>query len=204
MFLFNTDTQSYTLAGDLKEAQAMVDALPRYLKEHELYGKVGGGGWFGGGTMPSLTPGALAMRLRRLKVLEDSLSPEQRDQLHTLIARDADIFTDQRQRYEARLLYEAQSRLKAMHMFFEECRSSPRQCASIYRPEALRRTVVEEVRLVLQARSIASAELDTLVRSTDARLRSVGQPADFIWETVLKPAYDAKQFWWLYAMPPAQ
>ena len=73
--------QIFSADTDLKEAQAMTNALEGYLLGDELYGRVGSGGLFGGGKMPALTIGALLLRLRRLRVLADRLTPQQRSML---------------------------------------------------------------------------------------------------------------------------
>ena len=97
---------------------------------------------------------------------------------------------------------EAHSRLDAIKHFFEECANDPRLCANVYLPEALRRTVVQEIALALEGGYTDTRELPKKMRETDARLRRYTQPADFLWDAALEPVYPRDQFAWLYARPP--
>jgi hypothetical protein len=194
--------QHYSADSDLKEAQAMVDALGEYLLSKEIYGRVGGGGLFGGGKMPALTIGALLMRLRRLRTLADSLTPAQRDKLAAIEAKHEGIRKEWRLHYDEKAVREAHSRLDAIKHFFEECANDPRLCANVYLPEALRRTVVQELSLALADSYADTNELPEKMRGTDSRLKRYTQPTDFIWDKALEPVYPRDQFSWLYARPP--
>jgi hypothetical protein len=196
-----TDTP-YSMERDLREAQAMADGLVPYVHEDRLYGNVGGGGLFGGGTMPSLTIGSLLMRLRRLNALADQLTPAQRQTLASIEAQHEAVRKEWTVHYHEKLAQEATSRLKAMETFFEECEDNPRTCASNYQPEVLRRTIVEEVRRALEAQRMISADLDALTRKIDGKLRGVVKPSEFVWAKALEPAYPPSEYWWLYAKPP--
>jgi hypothetical protein len=79
---------------------------------------------------------------------------------------------------------------------------TPRLCANVYLPEALRRTVVQELSLALQDSYADTKELAEKMRGTDSRLKRYIQPADFIWDKALEPVYPREQFSWLYARPP--
>ncbi|NWF68982.1 MAG: hypothetical protein HXY40_07845, partial [Chloroflexi bacterium] len=157
---------TYNLEKDLSEADAMARALVPYVYEKDLYGRVGGGGIFSGGTMPSLTIGALLLRLRRLRAQRDSLTPKQQAQLEQIEARHEQVRHQWAAAYEGKLVKEALSRLDAMKAYFDECSQSPRLCASAYLPEALRRTIVEEIRLAMRDYNIASAQVDSKARAT--------------------------------------
>jgi hypothetical protein len=194
--------QKYAVDTDLKEAQAMVDGLQDYLLDKELYGKVGGGGLFGGGNMPALTIGALLMRLRRLHAFANTLTPAQLQKLERIEAKHADIRKEWQLHYTEKAVREAHSRLDAIRHFFEECANDPRLCANVYLPEALRRTVVQEIALALDGSHADTRELPEKMRATDARLRRYTQPTEFIWDTALEPVYPRDQFAWLYARPP--
>lgn len=192
---------SYSFSQDLKEAKAMADALDRYVRHETLYGTVGAGGLFSGGRMPALTVGALLMRLRRLNALSDQLSDSQRQTLAVVETRNRAVHQEWRVHYEGKMTREAHSRLDAMKPFFEECASSPRLCAQVYRPEVLRRTIVEELLIAMQDYDIDSGDVVKKVRAVDGRLRSFVQADEFLWSEVLKPAYPEKQFWWMYNRP---
>lgn len=194
---------TYALETDLKEALAMAKGLSEYVRESDLYGRVGSGGLWGGGSMPSLTIGALLMRLRRLHLLDSEMDDAQRAKLA-----DAQRLHDETRRewavhYEAKLLREANSRLDAIRPFFEETRENARAAAANYRPEMLRRTIVEEIRLAMEASNMHSLELDSKARMVDSKLRGYVVPSGFQWAPALQRAYPEKPFWWLYAAPPA-
>ncbi|MEL6526404.1 MAG: hypothetical protein AAFQ07_11920, partial [Chloroflexota bacterium] len=66
---------SYDINKDLKEAKAMADGLADYLRGDVLYGSTQGGFF---SRMPSLTVGALLMRLRRLDALRTNMMDSDR------------------------------------------------------------------------------------------------------------------------------
>ncbi len=192
--------QKYSVERDLKEAKEMADALDTYVRGDELYGRIGG--VFGGGAMPSTTVGALLMRLRRLRALENRLSPAQRAELDQIEARHDAVRNEWQLHYSEKLNREANSRLDAMNHFFEECNNSPGLCAGNYLPEALRRTIVQEIARSMEGGGTASGDLTAKMRQVDSKLRRFAQPSDFIWDPALRDAYPQNPYWWLYARPP--
>lgn len=194
--------QTYSIDQDLKEAEAMVKGLENYLQGDELYGKVGGGGFFGGGSMPSLTVGALVMRLRRLRLFREQMTPQEQARLETVERQHDAVRQEWRLHYEAKLLREANSRLDAMRTFFQEIQESPALASGIYKPEIQRRTIVQEILTEMEALGIASAELDTKAKQMDSRLRSAApEQTPFLWSNDLQPAYPQREYWWLYTKP---
>ena len=193
---------TYTIERDLREARAMADALIPYVHENRLYGTVGGGGMFGGGKMPSLTIGALLMRLRRLRALEDRLTDSQRAALAEIEARHEEVRKEWTVLYTEKLNQEANSRLKAMAQFFEECDDSPRICPNIYLPETLRRTIVQDITAALDTLGAESTDLSRAIRGVDGKLRRFTEPSEFVWAQALEAAYPREVYWWLYAKPP--
>ena len=71
-------SSNYQLQTDLNEAKAMVSALEEYVRGTELYGHANGGFFT---SMPSLTVGAVLMRLRRLDLLRSSMKDSQSKEL---------------------------------------------------------------------------------------------------------------------------
>lgn len=194
--------QIFSADTDLKEAKAMTDALEGYLLDNELYGRVGSGGLFGGGKMPALTIGGLLLRLRRLRALADQLTPQQLAKLEAIEAKHAGIRKEWQLHYNEKAVREAHSRLDAIKHFFEECAQDPRLCPNIYLPEAMRRTIVQEIARALEGTDADLRELPEKMRATDARLRRYTQPSDFLWDAVLAPVYPETSYRWLYARPP--
>lgn len=195
-------TEYYSVDQDLREAEAMTKALENYLKGDTLYASTGGG-FFAFGNMPTLTIGALLMRLRRLGVLRMQLSTEQRERLADLNRQHEAIRNQWRAHYEKKMLWEANSRLDAIRQYFGEV-STPGDAASNYPPEQLRRTIVQELLTAMDDMRIESAELDTKVNQIDSRLDGIAtERTGFLWDTQLEPAYPQKDYWWLYRKPRA-
>ena len=192
--------ETYSIAQDLKEAQAMADSLESYLKQDQLYGSVGGG-FFTSARMPALTVGSLAMRLRRLHLFTAQLNDAQIAQLGKIDATHEAVRREWNHHYEEKLKREAKSRLDAMRTFFEEAREAA-NAARIYGPEVLRRTIAEECMIALEALNVDTADLRKLARLTDSRLRSFVTANTFFWDDSLKEAYPQQPFWWLYSAPP--
>jgi hypothetical protein len=142
------------------------------------------------------------MRLRRLRVLRDQMTPAQQAKLDEIEKQHEAVRKEWRTHYENKLLKEAISRLDAMRGYFEEIRDSPNMAVGAYKPEALRRTIVQDILAALDEWGIKSADLDSKVRVADSTLRSVGlQQSEFIWPAALEPAYPQRVYWWLYSKP---
>jgi hypothetical protein len=191
--------QKYSIDADIKEAQDIVNALESYIHSSEVYGKTGG--IFGGG--PSVTIGMLLMRLHRLRALQDRLTDSQRAALDAIQAKHDSVRKEWTMHYDEKLVREANSRLDAMKPWFDDCNAEPRTCAGNYPPEALRRTVVQELLDAISAENVDSGGLTAKVRTSDQRLRRFAQPDGFIWDPVLQPVYPQSTYWWLYARPQA-
>lgn len=191
----------YNLEKDLHEAEEMVQGLVPYVYEDRIYANVGNGGMFAARNTPSLTLGALLMRLRRLHALEAHMSDSQRATLEKITEEHERIRKEWTLHYNNKLVQEATSRLKQIVQYFQECREDPRTCANSYLPEALRRTIVQEIADMLEQHDATSAELDTAIRNADGGLRRYAVPSDFIWAEELQPVYPKAHFWWLYAKP---
>jgi len=193
-------TTKYSLTRDLEEAKALADNLLPYVYGEELYGSVDG--MFGSASMPSLTIGALLLRLRRLHALEASLTDTQKALLASIDAQNESVHKEWTLHYNNKLLTEANSRLKVIERYFNDCTEDPRSCANNYLPEALRRTIVEDILAALERYNASTPELERAAKSVDSGLRRFVQPAEFIWAKELQPAYPQDAYWWLYAQPP--
>ena len=187
--------QNYSIERDLKEAQVMADNLVPYVYEDELYLQLGG-------SMPSLTLGALLMRLRRLRRLHNKLTGAQAELLQRVEAKHESIRSEWQTNYVKKLLREVDSRLNNLSAYFKDCEDDPRLCANAYMPEALRRTIIQEILDELPGSEIQQAGLDTKCQKVDGRLRRYVRPSDFVWDGMLKVVYPEKPYWWLYNRPP--
>jgi hypothetical protein len=193
-------SQIYSVDQDVREAEAMVKNFASYLKGRELYGSVSGG-FFGFGQMPSLTVGALVMRLRRLNILKDQLTNEQWDRVNAAQHKYTDTRDEWRAHFDKKVLWEVDSRLNTIGQYFKDADGSIDQAAT-YKPEQLRRTIIEDLRGVIADLNLTDDDLDAKTRFVDSRLRGMAiEITDFLWDAALEPAYPQKDYWWLYRKP---
>jgi len=192
-------SSNYKIKTDLKEAEAMADSLAEYVRGDELYGNAGGGFF---SAMPGLTVGALLMRLRRLNALSNSLNGSQQSKLDTIVQRWEKSRDDWRLHYEQKILREIESRLDSMKTFFRECADSQQSCHNNYRPELLKRTIVEELLHEMNELNISNDDVRSKVDATDGQLRSYLRADEFQWSDELQSVYPENEYWWLYQKPP--
>ncbi|HYO89657.1 MAG TPA: hypothetical protein VER79_13485 [Candidatus Limnocylindrales bacterium] len=191
---------NYDLEQDLNEAKKMVEGLETYVLGDQVYGSVGGG-FFTGGALPSLTIGALLLRVRRLRARDGELSLQRRSELDGIEAEIERVHREWTLHFNQKIEREAASRLKAMGQYFEEMREDPRTGANAYLPEALRRTIIAELAQAIETYGIDPGDLPQRISSTDASLRRYTEPALFIWSSSLEPIYPKQPYWWLYVRP---
>jgi len=192
-------SSNYSFSRDIKEVKAMTEGLENYVRGKQLYGYVSGGIF---ARMPSLTAGAMLLRLRRLNELRAQLKDFQMKNLDFAIDLYQGVREDWTHHYQEKLLQEAFSRLEAMQGFFFECADSITRCAGAYRPELSRRSIVQEILHELSNMEVRDKELNQKVRDTDTTFAKFMRPAGFQWSEVLIPAYPEDEFWWLYQRPP--
>jgi hypothetical protein len=191
---------NYNIDRDLSEAKALAEHLVPYVYEDQIYGSIGG--MFGSGSMPSLTIGGLLLRLDRLHALESQMNDAQKTQLAAVDTQHENARREWTIHYNNKLAAEANSRLKAIQQYLQDCKEEPKGCAYNYLPEANRRTVVQALVKAMQRHNATPDDLNTTLYSADAGLRRFTQPSDFILSGALKPAYPQDEYWWLYARPP--
>jgi hypothetical protein len=194
--------KNYNLFNDLNHLERMVNSLSGYLNSNQLYGSIGGG-FFTGGDAPNLTVGTILLRLRRIYALKDMLDAKRQATFERIQDQHTEIRANFPERYEGKMLQEAQSRLNAMDRFFEECTQDPAMCPRIYNPEAFRRTVVQELIMAMDIADLHSADLEQKRRQTDKRLRGYVRDNDFLWDEQLIEVYPKASFWWLWMRPLA-
>lgn len=192
-------SKNYRFSRDVDEAVAMADALESYIRSNTLYG-VTSSGLFSG--MPSMTVGALLLRLRRLDTLRDRLTDRHIKRLDKAIEQYELARTEWALHYETKIPQEAHSRIDAMKTFFYECANSIRLCRGIYRPEITRRTIVQELLKEMQVLDLKDTDLVEKVEAVDEKLSRVTESEEFQWSSKIQPAYPEREFWWLYAAPP--
>jgi uncharacterized membrane-anchored protein YhcB (DUF1043 family) len=192
-------SSNYSIAQDLKEAVAMAEGLEEYVRGTELYGNAGGGFF---ANLPSLTIGALVMRLRRLEALRDKLNQSQQASLDAALRHYEHVQKEWNVHFSEKIVKEANSRLDAMRTFFNECAKSSTNCAGNYAPEVLRRTIVQELLPVIEHNRAEAEGLQDKLRQTDGKLRGIVRSAPFSWAAELQSVYPQEAYWWLYQRPP--
>lgn len=190
----------YSIDRDLSEAKALADHLIPYVYENELYGSIGG--MFGSSSLPRLTIGGLLLRLRRLYALQGRMNDAQKAQLMAVDAQHENVRKEWTIHYNEKLAQEAHSRLKMIEQFFEDCTDDPRTCLSNYPPEAMRRTIAQEIVNTMKDSGSDTGDLERAMNKTDSKLRRFAQPSSFIWASALQDVYPKDEYWWLYAQPP--
>jgi ABC-type phosphate transport system auxiliary subunit len=191
-------SSNYNLQTDLNEAKAMVAGLEDYVRGSELYGHANGNFF---SNMPSLTLGALLMRLRRLDALRSKMRDSQSKELDKVVDEWHAIREEWRLHYEEKLKREADARLDGMRSFFTECEENKQNCLNNYRPELLRRTVVQEILHELDSLKIEAEAIKRKAMATDAKFHSYMGESDFQWSNDLQSVYPKGEYWWLYQKP---
>ena len=188
---------NYSIGKDVKEALRMAEELTEYVRTDAIYGRVG---IFS--SMPSLTSGALVMRLRRLDALRDEMKDHHRKNLDKAIDYYAHVRTEWTHHYENKIIREAHSRIDAMKAFFYECGEHIQNCSGIYKPEIIRRTIVQEILMEMKDLNAEDEKLMQKVEATDKRLWHFTAESTFQWDPMLERIYPQEDFWWLYRCPP--
>lgn len=192
-------SSNYSIQQDLKETEAMVNGLSDYVRGDQLYGSTGGGFF---SKMPSLTVGALVMRLRRLDALQASMSDKQNSQFNTIYEAWQTIRNDWRSHYEHKIIQEVDSRLDSMQTFFRECADSQQSCHNNYRPEIQKRTIIQALIQEMEDLRLEDDDLMMRIKTADGKLRTYLRANEFQWSDQLKDVYPKSDYWWLYQKPP--
>jgi len=185
----------YNLSQDLREAQYMASALEPYVRQDELYFNLGGG-------LPSMTLGGFLLRSRRLHLFQDRLKPDEVIILYDIEDAHREALQEWHYHYTKKLVTEAASRLDVIEYYLTECEENRADCRDNYNPEALRRTLVQELLHAINHLDIEDQSvIERKASDVDERLRPMLEPTEFLWDKDLKPAYPANTFWWLYGQP---
>lgn len=193
-------TRRYSLERDLGELERMVARLPDYLLS-EKFSLPLAAGFSPRSTLPQLSLGHLLLRRRRLHGLRDKLHPQQQARLDATRDRHSALQREWTVHYGKKLRLELPARLRQMAPFFRDCQDDPAACAAAYPPEALRRTLAQEIMLALDEFDYGGSDSLALVKATDHTLRQLIMAGDFIWAPGLASAYPREEFWWLYGRP---
>jgi hypothetical protein len=153
--------------------------LEPYLLAEALY-------WPLGGSLPSLTPGALLLSLRRLEGLDPFAARKQQVRLDT-------IRMKRRTAWEQKALREVKNRLRLWSESIREWQSAQAGSRADY-PGAVRGRVILQLLLGEVNAPVEQAALADL----DVFLRANLKPGPFLWEKELETAFEPSEFWFLY------
>lgn len=188
-------TEETKLDEDVAIVTAMSEELEDYLRHDVLF-------WpMSVSTMPRLTLGGLFMRLHRLTILRDQLTPEKRTQFEQALTRVNELLANQIVATEQRVHQEIEARLRQWQTSMRDwLQSSP--------TPAFYATSVE-VRAILAALFDKlshppyrlDSELTQRLQGLDQALRGRWQSSEFIWPPAWQTAYPHERYWWLYGLP---
>lgn len=190
----------YSIGRDLDELEQMIERLADYLLGDAMYLPLSGG-FFRGSSRPQMTIGALLLRRRRLMLLRAKLKRADGLRLDAALDQHDGTQGEWTLHYEKKLRREVPMRLNLMAGFFRECSENPRDCASAYAVEALRRAIVQEILMAMDEFAYDKSELTGAVRLADQALRRILSAGAFIWSPLLEAVYPRAGFWWLYGSP---
>ncbi len=193
-------SREYSLERDLTELEQMAERLQDYVLGDRLYLPLAAG-YSRSSTLPQLSAGTLLLRRRRLMRLRSSLSKSQHSRLSAALQQHDAVQREWTLHYERKLKGEVPARLKQMYAFFRDCQENPGGCASAYPPEALRRTIVQEILFAMDEFGYYKRELMSSVERMDIALRRLLHADRFIWSARLESLYPRQDFWWLYGNP---
>jgi hypothetical protein len=192
-----SDSQSgfaFDLNRDVRTVEAMAAGLKPYIYEDELYGPMPG-------DLPKLTIGGLLMRLNRLSVLPDLLSPSQRDTVKAAQSQFDEVRKEWAVAYEGKIQRELKVRISALDQFFIECADNLRGCADEYPSMIEKRVMAELLHDEAIALKSASPGLTGGLTALDNKIHRYFEKGNFVWDSRLEPAYPPTKYWFLYGRP---
>lgn len=180
------------LERDIQILEAMVADLPDYLMSEATR-------WtMRQPELPPLTIGGCLMRLHRLGVLKNKLSPEQQSRLQTAVDQYDQSLIEKVVRFETRAHQELHARLGE----WSQCLRTLQCTSEQYANKVDTRVVIEALIDALKERPYElEAQVLTETRSLDYNLRSRWHSGSFVWDDVWQPAYPQAHYWWLYGHP---
>ncbi|GAB5493971.1 MAG: hypothetical protein Phog2KO_41860 [Phototrophicaceae bacterium] len=185
----------YDYNEDLEIVNSMVERLESYLYSDSIYGNQG---LFIEG-LPAITIGGLLMRIRRLNALRELIGLARQHQLDKVIAKHDAIYNKWQVHYKKKLQAELESRIGRIQQFIDEIKENQQSVIIFFKPEQMRRTIVQEILYMMQRSGIEIEGLGNTLKAIDYELRQVVKQCDFIWAPLLSSVYSSDEFWWLYS-----
>ena len=187
---------NYNFHRDLHEVKKMAEALNYYVRQAQLYYNIGS-------DLPTMTLGGFVMRVRRLQYLmKDDLTDKQVATLNEVQDKHHKVLQEWHYHYTVKLISEINSRLDVMSRYITDCNENPARCHDYYRPEALRRTIIEDLLGVTTHLEIKEkTTLQKRTKEIDGHLRPLLEKTEFLWDDNLQAIYPERDYWWLYRKP---
>lgn len=186
----------FDLNNDVRTVSEMASGIVPYVYEKELYGGMPP-------NMPRLTIGGLLMRLHRLNMLHNLLTPDQQAKVAEAQSLLDKARTEWPVAWEGKLERELDARLKTLSGLAQECRDDQQRCGEAYPSEIEKRVMVEHLVDALRAQDKLTDPQFAGVRSFDTSIRGYLEKSGFIWDKRLAEAYPEDVFWFLYMRPKA-
>lgn len=184
-------TFGYDLDNDVRAVEAMAASLVPYVYDDELYGMLPG-------TLPRLTVGSLLMRLHRLHVISDLLTPRQQG----IVAEAQRLLDAARQAwhvaYTGKLKREFKARADALDQYFSECVENPRVAAEHYPSAMEKRVMIEHLYRDLEALNELPDSIKSRLPVIDNAIRRFVDVDTFRWDARLERVYSSDVYWFLY------
>ena len=151
---------------------------------------------------PKLTVAGMLFCMHKLHLLPELLAPAQHARCAAQISAVRENFSAWRANIERKAVREFAGRLRSWSWFVDEAGLEQKAAVRHYAQEAYGRTYLQLLLELLQNQSTHAA-LAAQVAARDAQLRSVWEPARFVWDAQLQPAFPADVYWYLYGVPDA-
>lgn len=184
---------------DLRFLEAGAEQLEVYLLSTELYWPPGVNAQAGEPPYPQFTLGALLLARQRARATAGSYN--QQTALNRVESQIESVRGRWRVAWGKKAAADFQARLNLWRDFLDEYRKDPEANSDRYTYEVNRRVQLEL--LSAQIDDISPAQ-DEFLTGLDLRLRTLLEPAGFIWPPELVDSFPSSTYWYLYGRLPAQ
>jgi hypothetical protein len=148
---------------------------------------------------PKLSIGLLLLTLDELRVRASEMDSSQGRAFADLTAEFEELRHGRPANLEKKALAEIRQRLNLWRSYLTDLTES-NTTASSYPVEVRHRSLLRRLQdLVREGTSLHSMREE--IRHQDARLRRIFQRGEFVWDSILKPAYPESEYWFLYGRP---
>ena len=191
----------YSAAHDLAVLVSMAGDFDEFVKSDVVFWQLTDDGPLLN-RYPKLTVAGLLFCMHKLHLLPDLLAPAQHARCAAQISAVRENFSAWRANIERKAVREFAGRLRSWSWFVDEAGLEQKAAVRHYAQEAYGRTYLQLLLELLQNQSTHAA-LAAQLAARDAQLRSVWEPARFVWDAQLQPAFPADVYWYLYGVPDA-